>query len=58
MSGTGKCYVVIRKAVLMEDEGSDKIIQTFADKAEAEEWIKSQEGQYFRPSDYYIQCNR
>lgn len=47
-------YIVIRYPVLMEDEGRHHLINTFRTREEAEGWIKGQEGQYFKPGDYYI----
>ena len=45
---------VFRKAVFMEDEGREHYIRSFYTTQEAILWIKSQEGEYFSPNDYYI----
>jgi len=47
-------FLVIRRAVLQEDEGREHLIAAFWSRSHAETWIANQEDQYFRPSDYYI----
>jgi hypothetical protein len=47
-------WIVMRAACLQEDEGRDFFMQRFSTREDAEKWIAEQEGQYFRPSDYYI----
>jgi len=44
----------MRHPCLPEDEGRHDFIRKFDSRKEAEDWIKAQKGQYFRPSDYYI----
>lgn len=46
-------YIVMRRAVLMEDEGRHHFIASFGDKKQAKLWIDTQKG-YFGPGDYYI----
>lgn len=46
--------IVMRKAVLQEDEGREHFVESFPDRQSAQDWIDAQKGQYFRPSDYYI----
>ena len=46
--------VIMRHPVLMEDEGRHAFIKTCKTREEAKEWIKNQEKEYFKPSDYYI----
>jgi hypothetical protein len=46
--------IIMRYPVLMEDEGRHEFIKGPLDKEEAEQWIRQQEKEYFRPSDYYI----
>lgn len=45
---------IMRRAVLMEDEGRSHLIKIVESKEEATKWIQEQKGQYFGPSDYYI----
>jgi len=45
--------VIMRYAVLMEDEGKDKYIK-ICPRPEALDWISAQETQYFKPNDYYL----
>lgn len=47
-------YAIMRRPVLMEDEGRHFLIKVMDSKHAAEVWIKAQEGEYFKPSDYYI----
>lgn len=47
-------YIIVRYPCLPEDEGRTHIVKTCESKEEAKEWIKGQEGKYFRPSDYGI----
>lgn len=47
-------FTVMRYPCLMEDEGRHFFINVYPTKQEAKDWIASQEGEYFRPSDYYI----
>lgn len=47
-------YAVMRKPVLMEDEGREFYINNYETEEEANAWIESQKGKYFRPSDYYV----
>lgn len=49
-----KHFVIIRRAVLMEDEGRENIVKVCRTRAEAETWIAKQAGEYFGSSDYYI----
>ena len=51
-------FAVIRKAVIMEDEGREEFIDVFPSYKEARAWIDSQKGEYFAPSDYYIMERR
>lgn len=46
--------VIIRKAVLMEDEGREHLIKICASLEEAKEWVAKQAGEYFSPTDYRI----
>lgn len=45
--------VVMRSPCLMEDEGRHTFVMTCC-RAIAEAWIRKQEDEYFKPSDYYI----
>jgi len=47
-------WLLVRKPCLMEDEGRNTIVSTFHSQGQAQEWIDSQEGQFFHPSDYKI----
>ena len=47
-------YIVMRYPVLMEDEGRHHFISPFDTREEAQAWIDSQKGEYFKPGDYYI----
>jgi hypothetical protein len=47
--------VIIRKAVLMEDEGREHIISIEDSREAAQKWIAAQKGEYFSPSDYRIE---
>ena len=49
-----KQYIIIRKAVLMEDEGREHVEKVFVTEAEANAWIAIQKDEYFKPHDYYI----
>lgn len=46
-------WLIMRSPCLPEDEGRSFVIKTVSSEKEADEWIKKQEGEYFRPSDYY-----
>jgi hypothetical protein len=46
--------VIIRKAVLMEDEGREHLVKIMNSRQEAIEWVAKQAGQYFGPGDYRI----
>jgi len=46
-------YVMLRHC-LPEHEGRDMLCETYDTEAEAQAYIAKQEGEYFRPSDYYI----
>lgn len=46
--------VIIRKAVLMEDEGHEHLIKICETHKEALEWVAQQQGEYFGPRDYRI----
>lgn len=46
--------VIMRYPCLMEDEGRHEFIKRCATKEEAKRWIAAQEGEYFKPGDYYI----
>jgi len=48
-----KRFQVIRKAVLMEDEGHEHLITSFDTRKEAEEWRLAQ-NEYFTADDFYI----
>ena len=45
---------VMRKAVLMEDEGHEALIAYQIPMENAVSWISMQGDEYFKPSDYYI----
>lgn len=47
-------FVIMRKAVLMEDEGRQEFIKTAHTRKEAQDWIDAQKNEYFKPGDYYI----
>ena len=47
-------FVVMRSPCLMEDEGRHEFIRTYSTRKEAEDWIASQQGEYFGSSNYYI----
>lgn len=50
-------YIVIRKAVLMEDEGREHIIDVFYTEDDAKQCIEEETRRdtgYFRRSDFYI----
>lgn len=47
-------FLVVRKAVLMEDEGRQSIERSFVTKAEAVDWVAAQVNKYFGPHDYFI----
>ena len=47
-------WLVVRKAVIMEDEGRLELIKPFESRAEAEAWIAAQSNEYFKPWDYVI----
>ncbi len=49
-----KQYAVIRRDCLMEDEGRQEFIRSYSSKEEAQDWIKAQKDEYFKPQDYYI----
>ena len=49
--------VIMRYPVLMEDEGRHQAVKIVDTREEAEQWIKAQKDEYFRPSDYYIAEN-
>jgi len=38
----------------MEDEGRHHFIKKMQTREEAEDWIKAQKDEYFKPQDYYI----
>lgn len=46
--------IIMRHAVLMEDEGRHHFIKKMQTREEAEDWIKAQKDEYFKPQDYYI----
>ena len=46
--------VIMRYAVLQEDEQEDKFVKSVDTKEEAEKWIANQKDEYFKPTDYYI----
>lgn len=46
--------VIMRRAVLQEDEGRQEFIRTCSSRKEAKDWIRKQKHQYFSPSDYYV----
>lgn len=46
-------FVVMRRAVLQEDEGRDHYIQGFETEQEALAFVANQVG-YFKPGDFYI----
>jgi len=47
-------YIVMRYAVLPEDEGREHMIKGYETLTEAKAWIVSQKAEYFKPTDYYI----
>lgn len=47
-------YVVMLKAVVMEQEGRESVAVVKHTREEAEAWIAAQKGEYFHPTDYYI----
>lgn len=55
MSGDcGVSFIIVRKAVLMEDEGREEFVKVYETREAAEKWIKDQKEEYFKPLDYYI----
>jgi hypothetical protein len=46
--------MVMRRPVLMEDEGRHFPIKDGLTYEAAEAWIAQQKGEYFGPGDYYI----
>jgi hypothetical protein len=51
---TGRAYIVIRKAVLMEDEGHPQYVAVYTDPDKARQWINAQAAEYFGPGDYWM----
>ena len=49
-----KQVIIMRRPVLMEDEGRHFFEKGPISKKEAEKWIEAQKDEYFKPSDYYI----
>lgn len=47
-------YLVIRKPVLLEDEGRQFMIGQHDSRADAQQWIDQQVGKYHPPGDYII----
>jgi hypothetical protein len=47
-------YVIILRAVTMEQEGMPSIAKTCGTLEEATKWVAAQENEYFKPGDYYI----
>lgn len=47
-------YIVVRRAVLPEDEGRQHIVRSFNSLVKAQQWIADQVGQYHPPGDYYV----
>ena len=48
-------YFVIRRPVLMEDEGHyHDVAPVFSTETEARDWVRAREGQFFHPSDYVV----
>jgi hypothetical protein len=47
-------YTIMLRACLMEHEGQNTFVKQTNTLEEAQRWIADQEGEYFRPSDYYI----
>ena len=45
---------IMRHPCLMEDEGRHFLIRHETSRAKAEQWIRDQKDEYFKPSDYYI----
>lgn len=58
MKDPKELVVIMRSPCLMEDEGRHFYAKGPLPREEAEKWIKEQEGEYFRPSDYYIAWNQ
>lgn len=48
-------FTVMRSPCLMEDEGRHFEVRSFNKREDAEAWIAAQEGNYFAPSQYYIE---
>lgn len=53
-----KVYLVIRKPVLMEDEGKPECVGVFETRKVAEQWLDQHATptDYFKRSDYSIEC--
>ena len=47
-------WIVLRRPVLMEDEGQVTLVKQFTLRKDAEAWIAKQHDQYFKPKDYYV----
>ena len=47
-------FIVMRKPVLMEDEGRHFFIKEFENREDAEQWIADQEEEFFHSGDYYV----
>ena len=50
--------IVMRRPVLMEDEGMHSLVKICASQKEAEDWIAAQADEYFKTQDYYIVAAR
>jgi hypothetical protein len=46
-------WLVIRRAVLMEDEGREHVEGRYDSHQAAQAWVNAQKG-YFRPGDFYV----
>lgn len=46
--------LVMRRPCIPEDEGRYFYIGQYSTREEADAWLKLQEDQYFRPSDYLV----
>lgn len=51
-----KTFTVVRRGQ-QESEGNPIDIQTYTTEKEAQDWIDAQEGQFYKPWDYFIRPN-
>ncbi len=54
MAKKNRVVIVMRHAVLPEDEGKCHFIGTYPSTKLAKEWIKKQKGEYHGSGDYFI----